>query len=57
MRESGENISENQYGFIKGRSTVDEIIKVREIIENKLKKGLVTIAISLDIKNAFNTIE
>lgn len=57
MRESGESISENQFEFVKGRSTVDAIIKIMGIIENKIQKGLVTIAISLDISNAFNSLE
>lgn len=57
MKESGESIPNNQYGFIKGRSTIDAILKVREIIESKLNKGLEVVAIFLDIRNAFNTIE
>lgn len=57
MREGREQLSGNQYGFRSGRSTIDTVLKVREIIESKLKKGLEVIAISLDIKNAFNSIE
>lgn len=57
MRESREFLSGNQYGFRIGRSTIDTIMKVRDIIESKLNKGLEVVAVSLDIKNAFNSIE
>lgn len=57
MREEGGRISGNQYGFVRGRSTVDAIMKVREMVKNKQDKGLEVIAVSMDIKNAFNTIE
>lgn len=57
MKESGENLSDYQYGFIKGRSTIDAVLKVREIVDNKLNKELEVIAVSLDIRNAFNTIK
>lgn len=57
MRGSWGFLSENQYGFRTGRSTIDTIKKVRKIIKNKLDKELEVVAVSLDIKNAFNSIE
>lgn len=57
LRENGEGLTNNQYGFVKGRSTVDAILNVKGIIESKLKKGMEVIVISLDIRNAFNSIE
>lgn len=51
-KHEGKFLSENQYGFRTERSTIDTIMKVRTIIENKLDKGLEVVAVSLDIKNA-----
>lgn len=53
----GEKLSKNQYGFRKGKSTIEAIMRFREIVTEKQKKGLEVLAISLDIKNAFNSIE
>ena len=56
----GENgLSENQFGFRKGRSTVDAIQAVVNIATNARKgtgkrKGFCAL-ISIDIRNAFNT--
>ena len=56
----GENdLSENQFGFRKGRSTVDAIQAVINIATNARKetgkrKGFCAL-ISIDIRNAFNT--
>lgn len=55
--EGRENLSKNQFGFRKGISTIDAIMKVREMVNAKLKKGLVVLAMCIDIKNAFNSIE
>lgn len=49
-------ISYNQFGFRKNRSTIDALIKVRQYIERNVAHGNIVIAISLDIKNAFNSI-
>lgn len=40
-----------------GRSTIDAITRVKEIVREKLGRGMEVIAVSIDIKNAFNTIE
>ena len=56
----GENgLSDNQFGFRKGRSTVDAIQAVANIATNARKgtgkrKGIYAL-ISIDIRNAFNT--
>ena len=58
----GENgLSENQFGFRKGRSTIDAIQAVVDITTKVRRgtgkrKGFYTL-ISLDIRNAFNTAE
>lgn len=49
-------LSENQYGFRKHRSTLDAIGKVIEEVRATWDKGGVTIAVCLDIKNAFNSL-
>lgn len=46
----------NQYGFRKNRSTIDVLAKVRGYIEEETREGNTVIAISLDVKNAFNSI-
>ena len=56
----GENgLSENQFGFRKGRSTVDAIQAVVNIATNARKgtgkRKAFCALISIDIRNAFNT--
>ncbi|ENN82997.1 hypothetical protein YQE_00639, partial [Dendroctonus ponderosae] len=46
-------LNPNQYGFRKGRSTVDAVYKIIEEVEQNSNK-IVSI-ICLDVKNAFNT--
>lgn len=50
-------IAELQYGFRIGRSTTDAIIAVKERINSIKRRGNYAIAISIDIKNAFNSIK
>lgn len=57
--ESNGGLSERQYGFRKGRSTVDAIAKVIETAETVKQgtwktKGFCAL-VTLDVKNAFNT--
>lgn len=49
-------LSDNQYGFVEGRSTVDALRRVVDIIEDAFSNELVVVAISIDIENAFNSI-
>lgn len=51
----GPNLSSAQYGFRRGRSTVDAILTVRNFMEVAFEEGQV-VGISLDISNAFNSI-
>lgn len=49
-------LSENQFGFRKWRSTVDALIKVTSLIGNEISVGRIVFAVSIDIKNAFNSL-
>uniref|UniRef100_A0A2M4AK35 Putative r1-6 dk n=1 Tax=Anopheles triannulatus TaxID=58253 RepID=A0A2M4AK35_9DIPT len=51
----GPRLSEQQYGFRKGRSTVDAIQQVVQYGEEWRKSGAVCMAVALDVKNAFNS--
>ncbi|GIY59857.1 probable RNA-directed DNA polymerase from transposon BS [Caerostris darwini] len=50
-------ISLNQYGFRKGRSTITALQKIKNFIKNADSEGNITCIISIDIKNAFNSID
>jgi len=50
------DLHEEQYGFREGRSTIDAIKRVRSLAEAATSEGRVCMTISLDIKNAFNTL-
>lgn len=52
----GPDISDAQYGFRAGLSTVDAIQRVRTLTEERTAQGGVSLAISLDITNAFNSL-
>lgn len=49
-------LSDDQYGFRENRSTCDALIRVKKTIEQATKEGGYAVAVSLDIKNAFNSI-
>lgn len=49
-------ISRNQYGFRKGRSTTDALLRVKEKVEEVMREGRTMMAVSLDVENAFNSI-
>lgn len=51
------NLSPNQYGFRKNMSTDDAVRQLHNTIVNEANDGKFCLAISLDIKNAFNTID
>lgn len=50
------DLSENQYGFRPGFSTVDALIRVKEMILEAWERGGVALIVGLDIKNAFNSL-
>lgn len=49
-------LSDNQFGFVEGRSTTDAICRVINTIEEAFSHDLFVVAISLDIENAFNSL-
>jgi len=52
----GPDLHERQYGFRRGRSTVDVILHVRSLANSAVREGGVAVGVSLDITNAFNTL-
>lgn len=54
---SRSNLSPNQYGFRKNLSTDDAMRKLNDTIAHATNNGKFCLAISLDIKNAFNSIK
>lgn len=49
-------LSESQYGFRRGMSTNDALLRVCSTINRVREQGGVTVVVSIDIVNAFNTI-
>lgn len=49
------DFSPNQFEFRKGLSTCDALSKFKEITSSIVERGGYAIAVSLDIKNAFNS--
>ena len=56
LEKVGSDIHVNQYGFRPGRSTIDAINRVKHIADGAVKQGVVALAVSVDIVNAFNSI-
>ncbi|RLU15074.1 hypothetical protein DMN91_012961 [Ooceraea biroi] len=56
IEERESKISDSQYGFIKGKSTIDAITTVKKIVQEGTREGKFCLACSIDIKNAFNSI-
>lgn len=50
------DLSENQFGFRKKRSTCDALLRVKAITTEAVNEGGVAIAIGLDIENLFNSL-
>lgn len=50
------NLSANQFGFRRHRSTIDALRRVRGITSEAVEAGDVAIAVKIDIRNAFNSI-
>jgi hypothetical protein len=47
-------MSENQYGFMPQKSTLDAAMAVKGFVEPALAVGDIVVLISLDVKGAFN---
>lgn len=47
----------NQFGFRRGRSTVDAPMEVKKFVNFALRNDALAIAVSLDIANAFNSLQ
>ncbi|CAH2088843.1 unnamed protein product [Euphydryas editha] len=56
LEESGPGLSEAQFGFRAGRSTLDALNALRSLSSEAVASGDVLLAISLDVANAFNSI-
>ncbi|CAH2085121.1 unnamed protein product [Euphydryas editha] len=56
LEESGPDLSEAQFGFRAGRSTLDALNTLRALSAEAVASGDVLLATSLDIANAFNSL-
>lgn len=52
--ESSSNVSSNQFGFRRGKSTIDAVKQVKSIADRERGRNLVVL-VALDVKNAFNS--
>lgn len=50
------DLSPNQYGFRKAYSTSDALLYVKDLVKDSFSKKEMPIAVSLDVKNAFNSL-
>lgn len=46
----------NQFGFRKGKSTIDAISQVCKFANSCRKKGIVCVMMCIDVKDAFNSL-
>jgi len=49
-------LSDDQFGFREGRSTIDAIKRVKQIVDNEKMANKTVILVSFDISNAFNSL-
>ena len=56
LDEVGPGLSDAQYGFRAGRSTIDALAALKSLTTAATARGEVVLAVSLDVKNAFNTL-
>lgn len=56
MTERTSGWHDSQYGFRRGRSTVDAVKRLKTMAEDKVRREGVAVAVSLDVTNAFNSI-
>jgi hypothetical protein len=51
---TNKHLNHNQFGFTPNKSTTDAAMTVKEVVEDGLREGLITILVSLDVKGAFD---
>nr|XP_012222696.1 PREDICTED: uncharacterized protein LOC105672376 [Linepithema humile] len=51
-----DGLSNEQYGFRQGRSTIDAIRRLRSYVQDQRSQGRMVMAVGLDIANAFNSL-
>lgn len=56
MAATGIRLSKRQFGFQSGRSTHDTLRLLQERLVAAVDKGCMAVSMSLDVRNAFNTI-
>ncbi|XP_076764967.1 uncharacterized protein LOC143431873 [Xylocopa sonorina] len=56
LKSDGPDLADCQFGFREGRSTIDAIRRVKSIAEAATEMEGIALAVSLDIKNAFNSL-
>lgn len=56
LEDRGPNLHSHQFGFRRGLSTNDAILRVKEFVGEVVQGGGVVLAVSLDIVNAFNSL-
>ncbi|XP_063830255.1 uncharacterized protein LOC135079532 [Ostrinia nubilalis] len=56
LNDVGPNLSERQFGFRAGRSTLDALSALKSKTEEAVSRGERALAVSLDIANAFNSL-
>jgi hypothetical protein len=56
LKTTGPDLAECQYGFRTGRSTVDAVAHLKRWTEVSTARGETVVAVSLDIRNAFNSL-
>lgn len=56
LSREGMDFHRDQHGFRGRLSTVDAILRVRSLAESIMEESRVVLAVSLDIRNAFNTL-
>jgi len=50
------DLSDEQYGFRRGRSTCDALMRVKNHIQEAMNNNHVVLAVGLDVANAFNSV-
>ena len=57
LLEKNQLLRDNQYGFRQNRPTITALVDITEKISSSLDKELSTLAVFIDMKNAFDSID